>query len=284
MKPEELRSFVESNAFQFFIAFVICVNAVTMGCETLSLPEGAILILNIIDWICLAIYTIEAGLKLRVYGLEYFNDGWNVFDFMIVALSLSVIVLSALAIAIPIPFQIARTIRLFRIVRVFKLVSLFRKLRVIVEAIGRSIPGVLWTCLLLLIVVYVFDVAGVFIFAADFPEHFGDLAAGLLTLFQVLTLEGWPDIARPIIEMYPAAWLYFIPFIILTAFIMLNIILGIILDTIEESRQAERVQPGSTSVQLATELDDLKAQIETVQRLLDKTNNDKAASNSEAKQ
>lgn len=87
--------------------------------------------------------------------------------------------------------------------------------------------------------------------------------------------ENGPDIARGIIQMYPFAWLYFVPFIILTAFIMLNIILGIILDTIDEARQAERVKPGATQTQLATELEELKAQIDTVQRLLDKANEER---------
>lgn len=263
---------VESRSFQLFVAVVICVNAITIGCETLDLPDGMILALSIFDLACLGVYIVEAYLKISAYGNAYFQDGWNIFDFLIVVVSVLVLLLSALAIAVQIPVQVLRTIRLFRVVRLFKLLSMFRKLRVIVEAIGRSIPAVLWTCLLLLIVLYVFDVIGVFVFSAEFPAYFDDLATGMFTMFQIVTLEGWPDIARPIIEAHPLAWLYFVPLVILTAFIMLNIILGIILETIDESRQAERVEPGATEVQLAQELDDLKEQIGTVQRLLDKTN------------
>ena len=276
MQKDELKTLVESNTFQLFIAAIIFFNAITIGCETLPVSSEAFLLLNIFDWICLGIYIVEAALKLRAYGWDYFKDGWNIFDFSIVVLSLAVIILGSLSNTIAFPIQIIRTIRLLRVVRVFKLVSLFPKLRIITEAIGKSIPGVLWTCVFLFIVMYVFDVAGVFIYSEDFPEYFGDMAAGLLTLFQILTLEGWPDIARPIIQMYPAAWLFFVPFIVLTAFIILNIIVGIILDTIEETRQAARVAPGATKAQLATELDDLKAQIETVQRLLDKVNAESA--------
>ena len=263
---------VESRSFQLFVAAVICVNAITIGCETLDLPDGVILMLNIFDLACLGVYIVEAYLKISAYGNAYFQDGWNIFDFLIIVVSILVLLLSALAIAVQIPVQVLRTIRLFRVVRLFKLLSMFRKLRVIVEAIGRSIPSVLWTCLLLFIVLYVFDVIGVFVFSKEFPAYFDDLATGMFTMFQIVTLEGWPDIARPIIEAHPLAWLYFVPLVILTAFIMLNIILGIILETIAERRQAERVEPGATEVQLAQELDDLKAQIETVQRLLDKTN------------
>ena len=263
---------VESRSFQLFVAAVICINAITIGCETLDVPDGMSLLLSIFDLACLGVYIVEAYLKISAYGNAYFQDGWNIFDFLIVVVSVLVLLLSALAIAVQIPVQVLRTIRLFRVVRLFKLLSIFRKLRVIVEAIGRSIPAVLWTCLLLLIVLYVFDVIGVFVFSAEFPAYFDDLATGMFTMFQIVTLEGWPDIARPIIEAHPLAWLYFVPLVILTAFIMLNIILGIILETIDESRQAERVEPGATEVQLAQELDDLKEQIETVQRLLDKTN------------
>ena len=275
MDREAIRNLVESRRFQIFIGVVIGINAITIGLETADLPMGTLQALFAFDLLCLGIYIVEAFLKLRAYGIDYFKDGWNLFDFTIIVLSLVVIVLSMLEIAMPFPVQVARTVRLFRVVRVFKVVSLFDRLRIIVEAIGRSIPGVLWTCLLLFVVMYVFDVAGVLIYGDEFPQFFGDLAAGLLTLFQILTLEGWPEIARPIIEIYPFAWLFFVPFIVLTAFIMLNIILGIIIETIDESRQAARVEPGATDVQLAAELADLKEQIEIVQRLIDKTNQEK---------
>ena len=275
MDREKLKDIVESRTFQLFIAGVICLNAIGIGCETANPPYEAHIVLASIDFICLLVYIIEAAMKLKVYGLAYFKDGWNIFDFSIIVVSLIVLVLAILQLAIPVPVQIARTIRVLRIVRVFKLVSIFSRLRFIVEAIGRSIPGVLWTCLLLFIVMYVFDVTGVFAFGEKFPVLFGDLAAGLLTMFQVLTLEGWPEIARPIIEVYPFAWLFFVPFIVLTSFIMLNIIVGIILDTIEEARQARRIEPGATDVQLAVELEELEKQIDTVQRLLDKANLEK---------
>ncbi|MDO4400602.1 MAG: ion transporter [Coriobacteriia bacterium] len=275
MDKQRATGIVESRVFQLFIAGVICLNAVTIGFETAHLAQPIMVLLSAIDLLCLAIYVVEAWLKLHAYGWDYFRDGWNVFDFVIVATSLVILVLDLLTIGFAFPLQVARTLRLFRVVRLFKLVSMLRKLRIIVESIGRSIPSVLWTGVLLLIVLYVFDVMGVFVFGADFPDYFGNLGAGLLTLFQILTLEGWPDIARPIIEAHTLAWLYFVSFIVLTAFIILNIIVAIILDSIEESRQADRVEPGSTDVQLAQELADLKEQIAVVERLLDKTNEEK---------
>ena len=203
---------------------------------------------------------------MYAYGRDYFRDGWNVFDFAIIVLSLWPIRL------VPLPVQLARTVRLFRAFRVFRLVSFFRQTRVIVESLVHSIPGVLWTFLLLMIIVYMFDVAGVFLFAEKCPVEFGSLSAGLWSLFQVVTLEGWPDLAHNVLEQYPLAWLYFVPFVVLASFIMVNIVLGIIVDAVDESRQCARVDEGATEAQLAQELEELKQQIETVQNLLEKAN------------
>ena len=268
MDRQTIRAIVDSKGFQVFIFIVIAVNAVTIGLETCELSDGVDAALEAFDFVCLAIYVIEAALKIYAYGKGYFKDGWNVFDFTIIILSL------APARVIPLPIQVVRTIRLFRVARVFRLVSMFKQLRVVVESIGRSIPGVLWTLLLLLIVIYVFDVAGVFLFSERCPEYFGDLSTGLWSLFKVTTLEGWPDIAHGVMAEYSFAWLYFVPFVVLASLIMLNIVLGIILNTVEDSRQANRVDPGSTREQLSQELDELRLQIETVQNLLEKSEKD----------
>ncbi len=263
-----VKRLVESTAFQTFIFAVIAVNAITIGVETKPPSEEAANALEVFDYICLGIYVVEAALKLYAYGKDYFKDRWNVFDFIIIVLSLWPTRF------VPMPVQLARTVRLFRVVRVFRIVSLFKQMRIIVESLAHSIPGVLWTFALLMVIIYVFDVAGVFLFGDRCPDYFGDLPTGLWSLFQIVTLEAWPDIASGVMGQYPEAWLYFVPFVIIASFIMLNIVLGIILDTVEESRQAGRVEEGKTEVQLARELDELKKQIETVQRLLDKSNNE----------
>ena len=265
MDKQRVKALVDSVPFQTFIFVVILVNAITIGFETCNLSDEVDAALEAFDYICLTIYIIEAALKIYSYGLDYFKDKWNIFDFAIIVVSVIP------ARIVPMPVQVVRTIRLFRVARVFRLVSMFKQMRMIVESIGRSIPGVLWTLLLLLVVVYVFDVAGVFLFAERCPEYFGNLSTGLWSLFKVVTLEGWPDIAHGVMSEYDLAWLYFVPFIVLASLIMLNIVLGIILDTVEESRQANRVEPGATHEQLSQELDELRKQIETVQHLLEQS-------------
>ena len=265
MDREKYRTLVEKHSFQTFIIVVIAINAITIGLQTVF-QEGPINVaLETFDYVCLLIYIVEAYLKIRAYGTGYFKDGWNVFDFAIIVLSL------VPPSIMPIPIQVARVLRLFRVARVFRLVSVFQQMRVIVEAIGKSLPGVAWTALLLLLIMYVFDVAGVFLFGEQFPEYFGDLGTGMFTLFTVVTLEGWPDIARTVIAAYPAAWLYFVPFVILSAFIMINVVLGIIVNAIEERTQAARIDASETQdAQLSTELAELRAQVETVEYLLAK--------------
>lgn len=265
MNREKYRALVEKRSFQTFIIVVIAINAITIGLQTVF-QEGTIgVALELFDYVCLLVYIVEAYLKLRAYGSGYFRDGWNVFDFVIIVLSL------VPPSIMPIPIQVARVLRLFRVARVFRLVSVFQQMRIIVEAIGKSLPGVAWTALLLVLVMYVFDVAGVFLFGEQFPEFFGDLGAGMFTLFTIVTLEGWPDIARTIIAAYPVAWLYFVPFVILSAFIMVNVVLGIIVSAIEERTQAARIDASETQdAQLSTELAELRAQVETVEYLLAK--------------
>ena len=266
MNRERVRALVETNAFQVFIVAVILVNAIVIGVQTTVAGEGPLaLALSVIDALCLIIYVVEAALKIRALGVGYFRSSWNVFDFTITAVSLLP------AFLLPFPVQVLRVLRLARIARIFRLVSAFRQMRIIIEAIGKSLPGIAWTAILLAIVIYVFDVAGVYLYGAEYPEYFGSLPIGAFTLFQVVTLEGWPDIARDIMGVHPSAWLFFVPYVMVSSFIFVNVVVGIIIGTIEESTQAERINMDeSAEKQLRTELAELREQIKTVEYLLDK--------------
>ncbi|MBR3258963.1 MAG: ion transporter, partial [Eggerthellaceae bacterium] len=151
---ENVRALVDSPRFHSFIIFVILIDAVAVGVGTFNLNPGLEMALKVIDYLCLMVYIIETVLKLYAWRGDYFKDGWNIFDFIIITMSM---IPDSL---LPIPLRVARVMRLFRVGRVFKLVSAFKQLRVIVEAIGRSMSGVAWTALLLILVMYVFDVAG----------------------------------------------------------------------------------------------------------------------------
>lgn len=269
---EKIRALVESKPFENVILVVILINAITIGIQTMPLDPELAWALEVFDWICLAIYIIEAILKITAWGGNYFRSGWNIFDF-------TIIVLCCIPTgALPVSVQIARVFRIFRVFRVFRLVSAFKQMRVIIEAIGRSIPGVAWTAGLLLIIYYVFAVIGVQSFGEAFPEWFGDIGASFYTLFQVMTLESWSmGISRPVMEVFPWAWAYFVPFVITSAFIIVNVVVGIIVNVVDEAKSAaeheERLLRQSEegydpAADLTEQLAILKNQVENIETLI----------------
>ncbi len=255
---------VEAKWFQPFIMAVIVLNAIIIGIETMDLPPQVAKALYVVDMVCLLIYIIEAVLKLSAYRLSYFKDPWNVFDFIIVLLCIIP------ANLLPIPVQVVRVLRTFRAFRVFRLISAFRHMRIIVEAMGRAIPGVGWTAVLLGIVYYVFAVIGTSLFGDTFPEWFGNLGDTFYTLFQVMTLESWSmGISRPVMEAYPFAWAYFVPFVILSAFIIVNVVVGIVVGTIDETQKSVQIEEElAAGAELSVEFAKLKEQMEVVQGLI----------------
>lgn len=269
---EKIKNLVESKVFENFILVVIIANAITIGLQTTHPAEGLAQGLAIFDFICLDIYIIEAILKIIAYGGGYFRNGWNVFDF-------TIIVLCCVPTGIiPFPVQVARIFRIFRVFRVFRLISAFKEMRVIIQAIGRAIPGVMWTAFLLLIIYYVFAIIGTESFGEAFPEWFGDIGASFYTLFQVMTLESWSmGISRPVMEVFPWAWAYFVPFVVASAFIIVNVVVGIIVDVVDQARGAaeaeERaIRQSQEGYDAATDLIEqvslLKQQAERVEELL----------------
>ncbi len=228
---EKAKNCVEKKTFQRFIMGVIVVNSIILGIQTASLSAETAAALTWMDSICVVIYVVEAILKLAAYRWAYFRDNWNIFDFTIVVLCL--IPTSML----PIPVQVTRIIRAFRAFRAFRLVSSFRQMRVIVEAIVKALPGVLWTASLLLIFFYIFAVIGVTMFGQSCPEYFGNLGRAGYTLFQIMTLESWSHgIARPVMTHHPLAWMYFVPFVVISTFVMLNIVVGVVVNSIGQSQ------------------------------------------------
>lgn len=226
MSRDKAKQFVEKKSFQNFIISLIILNAITIGMETSSeimILFGSMLLL--IDKIILAIFVIEILLKLYGYGFGFFKSGWNIFDFSIVAIAL----LPASG-----PLAILRALRIFRSLRLIKNVP---KLRFIVESLFHSLPSLVWIFVLLSLVFYVFSVIGTKLFGADYPQWFGNLGASMFSLFQIMTLEGWAEISRSIMEKYPLANIYFILFILLASYTTLNIFIAIVVNTMAEVQQ-----------------------------------------------
>ena len=224
-----LRSIVEAGWFQRFIIGVIIVNAIGLGLETIPSVEHAIRgFLSIVDSLALVIFFIEIAAKLLVYRLAYFKDPWNVFDFTIVGIAL-----------LPMSGGLS-VMRALRILRAARIISVVPAMRRVVEALLHAVPSLGAVMALLAIIFYICAVMATKLFGADFDELFGSLARSLFTLFQIMTLENWADGAvRPIMKVYPYAWLFFIPFILMVTFAVLNLFIAIIVNAMERAAQDE---------------------------------------------
>ncbi|WP_018137932.1 MULTISPECIES: ion transporter [unclassified Thioalkalivibrio] len=217
---QRLEHFIEARLTQRAIIALILLNAVTLGLETSDTVMGWMgPVILTADAVILSIFTAEVLAKLFVYRLSFWRNPWNVFDFFVVGIAL-----------IPAsgPFSVLRVLRLLR------LVSMVPKLRFIVEALLRAIPGIVSIMGLLVLIFYVFAIIATGLFSDSFPQKFGTLGASMYSLFQVMTLEGWSeDIARPVMEIYPWAWAFFVPFILIATFTVLNLFIAIIVDAMQ---------------------------------------------------
>lgn len=214
---------VESPRVQHFIVAVILLNAVILGFET---SRGAMAaagtLLVVADKLCLAVFCVEIGARLLAYRWAFWRSGWNIFDFAVVAVAL-----------VPGagPWAVLRSLRVLRVMRLLTVVPSLRK---VVAAFLHAIPGLGGVLLLMSVFLYTSAVLAVNLFGEKFPQWFGSLGGSLFSLFQILTLEGWADMAREIMTVYPWAPLFFIPFIIIATFTVLNLFIGIIVSTMQE--------------------------------------------------
>jgi voltage-gated sodium channel len=226
---DSLKSLIESRRFEAVIIALILINAVTLGLETSpAVMAAAGGLLSAIDRIILAVFVFELLARLAVYRLSFFRDPWRIFDLLVVGVAL-----------IPATGSLS-VLRALRILRVLRLISIVPSLRRVVTGFITALPGMGSIMLLLGLVFYVFAVMATKLYGASFPDRFGDIGASLYTLFQIMTLEGWSDgVVRPVMEVYPTAWLFFIPFIVATSFTVLNLFIGVIVSAMEAEHEAE---------------------------------------------
>lgn len=219
-----LRQFIEQSRFQKFIIALILVNAVILGLETDSRVMAAVgSILIAIDQVILAVFVIELTLRLLVHRLRFFRDPWSVFDFLVVGIAF-----------VPASSGM-EVLRALRVLRVLRLLTMIPSMRRVVGGMLKAIPGLGSVGAILLIVFYVSAVMATNLFGKDFPEWFGSLPATSYTLFQVMTLESWSmGISRPVMEVYPYAWIFFVLFILIATFTMLNLVMGVIVNAIQD--------------------------------------------------
>lgn len=208
---------------------VILFNAVILGLETSSpvMARAGELIL-LLDAICLAIFVAEIAAKIYAHGLRFFRNGWNLFDFIIVGIAL-----------VP-TGQGLSVLRALRILRVLRVISVAPSLRRVVEGFITALPGMGSVFLLMAIIFYIGAVMATKLFGAAFPDWFGDLGNSAYTLFQIMTLESWSmGIVRPVMEAFPYAWMFFVPFIMVTTFAVVNLLVGLIVNSMQDAHSAE---------------------------------------------
>ncbi|MDJ0926701.1 MAG: ion transporter [Gammaproteobacteria bacterium] len=235
-----LRAFVESNAFNASILVVIVVNAVTLGLETSSTVMAAAgPLLQVIDRAALMLFTVELALKLYVYRADFFRRGWNVFDLVVVSIAW-----------LPAGGPLS-VLRALRILRVLRLISLVPQMRTVVGALFSALPGMAAIVAVLLLVFYVAAVMATKLFGGDFPQWFGSIGESMYTLFQIMTLESWSmSIVRPVMEVYPLAWAFFVPFVIVTSFAVLNLFIALIVNSMQSAHVQDR-EAAAAAEQLA---------------------------------
>ncbi|MFT5343223.1 MAG: voltage-gated sodium channel [Paracoccaceae bacterium] len=226
---EKVRMLVERSAFTNTILGVIIFNAITLGMSTspsIMTKIGGFLI--VVDNIVLAIFVCELSLKFFAYRLSFFKNPWNIFDFLVVCIGLlpSRDGLSAL--------------RGLRVIRAMRLLSVVPQMRAVVQALLDALPGMGAVIIMLSIVYYVFAVMATLMYGAAFDEWFGTLGRSMYSLFQIMTLESWSmGIVRPVMVEFPRAWVFFVPFIIITAFSVLNLFIGLLVNTMQSAVEDE---------------------------------------------
>ena len=227
-----IATLVEGKRAQAFITALIVLNAVTLGLETspaIRADYGQPL--AVFDAFVLTVFVLEIGAKLFGRGWAFFRDPWNVFDFLVVAIAL-----------VPTsgPFSVLRALRILRIMR---LVSVVPQMRRVTQALVLAIPGMAPIIGLIAIIFYVAAVIATSFFGTTFAPWFGSVGESMYTLFQIMTLESWSmGIVRPVMAEYPYAWIFFVPFIVITSFAVINLFIGVIVDAMQTQHEQEAAE------------------------------------------
>lgn len=254
-----------TSARWFTTTVIVCIllNAILLGVETShAVMAKAGTVLYAFNWVFKVIFVIEITLRIMACHprlLRFFRDGWNVFDFLIVALT-----------TIPIGGDFANVGRVLRLLRIVRLVSVAPDLKLIIETMFRSIPSMGHVILLMFMLLYVYGIAGFYMFSEIDPANWGTLGLSMLSMFQTLTGEAWPDLQATLLPEKPWAWLFFSSFIILGVFVVVNLFIAVVINNLEKAKadeqaEADRQRPGGAILE---RLERLKADIDEIERFV----------------
>jgi voltage-gated sodium channel len=260
-----LGTWIESKKIQHFIVAVILFNAVILGLETdRALMETHGFWLILLDKICLIVFIIEILIKLVAFRFLFWRSGWNVFDFIVVGIAL-------------VPGSgVWAVLRSLRVLRILRLLTVIPQLRKVVAAFLHSIPGLSGVVAVMSIFFFTAGVLATNLFGPQFPDWFGSLGKSLFSLFQIMTLESWSmGIVRPVMEVFPWAWAFFVPFIIIATFTILNLFIGIIVSTMQELSTLP--EPGMPRRELVDALSRIESDIASLRLEIEQETRDKSS-------
>ena len=251
-KFEELRS---NKVFEVFVISVIVFSAVVVGAKTYDMPPTLLTVLNYLDWGITLFFLVEITVRFlgEKHKLQFFKNGWNVFDTLIVLVSLIPIEDSEMAV-------VGRLIRVFRVLR---MVSIIPELRLLLNSLIAALPQLGYLMLLMFIIFYIFAAIGSTLFAEINPDLWGDISISLLTLFRVMTFEDWTDVMYETMTVYGWSWIYYLIFIFLTAFAFLNMVIGVIVSVLDEETAKFKSADGNVVT-----LDDIARKLEQIEARL----------------
>ncbi|MCZ4261676.1 ion transporter [Limimaricola sp. G21655-S1] len=226
---QNIADILDRSATRNFITGVILFNAVVLGLETSDAAMAAAgRLIVFLDVLCLSIFVVEIALKIFARGLSFFRSGWNIFDFAIVAIAL-----------VPVT-QGLSVLRALRILRLLRIISVAPTLRRVVDGFVSALPGMASVFLLMALIFYIAAVMATKLFGEAFPEWFETIPHSAYSLFQIMTLESWSmGIVRPVMETYPYAWMFFVPFILVTTFAVVNLVVGLIVNSMQDAHAQE---------------------------------------------
>jgi voltage-gated sodium channel len=229
MIRNNIQKLVTSRRFEQAVIILVILNAITLGLETMPISTRLLDTLYVLDRVFVAVFSLEIVLKLIAFRFSFFRSGWNVFDLIIVVIAL----IPAVG-----PFSVLRALRILRVLR---LISTIPAMRRVIDGFVHALSGLVSVAGIMLLIFYVSAVMATKLFGESFPEFFGSIPNSLYSLFQIMTLESWSmGIVRPVLEVFPYAWLFFIPFILVTTFAVLNLIIGIIVNSMQVATKEER--------------------------------------------
>ena len=262
-----------SKIFKNTIVLIILINSIVLGLitsEAIYAKFGELL--EFILSACVVIFTVEITLRIIAKGWRFFLNGWNIFDFLLITMALMPETGAAI------------TFRVFRVLRALRMVSSMKKLRHIVSAILVSAPHVFWAAVLEMIIFYIFGIMGQNLFHEAFPQWFGTLGETVYTLFQVTTLESWSmGIARPVMKVYPWAWMYFVPFVMISSYIVLNVVVGVVVNATSDISEDDNISMKDkikakkvTNTVLSEQINELKEHILRLEAKLEENKKDES--------